>query len=77
VENYTYKGSERYCYPATSVLQNKLGIKDERVLLKAEREITSIKLLMPHNVPIDGLFNLDRLSGNARIIIPRKNILLF
>jgi cell filamentation protein len=46
--SYTYKGSERYCYPGTDVLKNKLGIKDGDALTTAEREITSLKLLKLH-----------------------------
>jgi cell filamentation protein len=66
--NYTYNGSEDYCYPGTTVLKNKLGLKDDGLLLKAEREITSIKLLMLYNTPADGLFNLDHLCNIHRII---------
>ncbi|GHU62361.1 hypothetical protein FACS189445_5310 [Spirochaetia bacterium] len=66
--NYTYKGSEDYCYPGTTVLKNKLGLKDNDVLLKAEREITSIKLLMLYDMPIEGLFNLDHLCNIHKII---------
>lgn len=33
-----------YCYPGTHILINKLGVKDEAELLKAEREITSIRI---------------------------------
>jgi len=42
--DYTYEGSEGYCYPGTSVLRNKLGIRNDDALIIAEREITSIKL---------------------------------
>jgi cell filamentation protein len=43
--NYTYDGSESYCYPGTDILKNKLGIRDDDALTIAEREITSLKLL--------------------------------
>ncbi|GHV51870.1 hypothetical protein AGMMS49579_08160 [Spirochaetia bacterium] len=66
--NYTYKGSEDYCYPGTAILKNKLGLKGDDVLLKAEREITSIKLLVLYDMPIDGLFNLDHLYNIHKII---------
>jgi len=49
--DYTYKGSEGYCYPGTDVLINKLGIKNDEDLTIAEREITSLKLLMLYNMP--------------------------
>jgi cell filamentation protein len=66
--NYTYKGSEDYCYFGTAVLKNKFGLKEDGELLKAEREITSIKLLMLYNMPIEGLFNLDHLCNIHKII---------
>jgi len=37
--DYTYEGSESYCYPETNVLKNKLGIRDDNALTVAEREI--------------------------------------
>ncbi|WP_175492227.1 Fic family protein [Nitrosomonas sp. Nm34] len=37
-------GNDYYCYPDTSVLKNKLGITDEKVLEEAEREITAISI---------------------------------
>ena len=49
--DYTYNGSEGYCYPGTDILINKLGIKNEEDLTIAEREITSLKLLMLYNMP--------------------------
>ncbi|AEF84631.1 Fic protein family [Treponema primitia ZAS-2] len=66
--NYTYKGSEDYCYPGTSILKNKLGLKEDSILLKAEREITSIKLLMLYNMPVEGLFNFDHFCNIHKII---------
>ena len=50
--DYNYIGSEGYCYPGTDVLKNKLGIKDDNSLTIAEREITSLKLLVLYNMPI-------------------------
>ena len=50
--NYTYEGSEGYCYPGTSILKNKLHIKNDDALTIAEREITSLKLLKLYNMPI-------------------------
>jgi cell filamentation protein len=43
--NYSYHGLGNYCYPGTDVLINKLNIKDEDQLSKAERDITRLKLL--------------------------------
>jgi len=58
---YTYEGSEGYCYPGTDVLKNKLGIKDGNALTIAEREITSLKLLMLYDMPIIEKFNFHNL----------------
>jgi cell filamentation protein len=66
--DYTYGGSEGYCYPGTDVLINKLGIRDNNALTIAEREITSIKLLMLYNMPIMKTFNFDTLSKMHKII---------
>ena len=33
-----------YCYPNSNVLINKLGIKDNSTLFKAEKELTYIRL---------------------------------
>ena len=65
---YTYNGSEGYCYPGTNVLKNKLGIRDENALIVAEREITSIKLLMFYNMPIMDKFNFNTLCAIHKII---------
>lgn len=33
--NYSYYGSEEYCYPGTNILKNKLNIKNnENLILK-------------------------------------------
>ena len=61
--SYSYNGSEEYCYPGTDVLKNKLGIKNDSELTIAEREITSIKLLMLYNAPIFNQLNFDTLCG--------------
>lgn len=60
---YTYHGSEDYCYPGTDILKNKLGIRDDEALTAAEREITSIKLLMLYNNPTNGIFNFEHLCA--------------
>ena len=66
--NYSYEGSEGYFYPGTTVLKNKLGIKNENALTIAEKEITSIKLLMLYNMPILDTFDFDNLCKIHRII---------
>jgi cell filamentation protein len=66
--NYTYKGSESYCYPGTDVLKNKLGIRDDDALTIAEREITSLKLLKLYNTPTVKKFNFGTLCKIHEII---------
>jgi cell filamentation protein len=66
--DYTYNGTEDYCYPGTDVLKNKLGIRDDGDLTIAEREITSLKLLMLYNMPTAREFNLDSLCRIHQII---------
>jgi cell filamentation protein len=66
--NYSYEGSESYCYPGTDVLKNKLGIKDGNALTIAEREITSLKILKLYNAQIFGEFNFVTLCKIHKII---------
>jgi cell filamentation protein len=66
--NYTYEDSGEYCYPGTGVLKNKLGIKDDNALTIAEREITSLKLLMLYNTPIIEEINFDNLCKIHKMI---------
>jgi cell filamentation protein len=61
IYDYTYEDSEGYCYPGTNVLRNKLGIRDDNALTTAEREITSLKLLMLYNMPMFEEFNFNNL----------------
>ena len=65
---YIYKGAEGYFYPATSVLINKLNIKDDNALTIAEKEITSIKLLMLNNMPIIEKINFENFCKIHKII---------
>ena len=66
--NYTYEGSEGYCYPGTNVLKNKLGIKDDNSLTNAEREITSIKMLILYNDPISTDYGFNTLCNIHKTI---------
>jgi cell filamentation protein len=38
-------GNDHYCYPNTAVLKNKLGITDEKIFERAERDITKTSTL--------------------------------
>jgi cell filamentation protein len=66
--DYTYEGSEGYCYPGTNVLKNKLHIKDDDALTIAEREITSLKLLTLYNMPIMKKYDFTGLCKIHEII---------
>jgi len=66
--DYTYDGSESYCYPGTDVLKNKLGIRDDNALTIAEREITSLKLLKLYNMPLISKFDFESLRKVHKII---------
>jgi cell filamentation protein len=66
--DYTYEGSEGYCYAGTDILKNKLGIKDDNALTIAEREITSLKLLKLYNSPVMEKFNFGTLCKIHKII---------
>jgi cell filamentation protein len=66
--DYTYEGSEGYCYSGTNVLINKLHIKDDDTLTIAEREITSLKLLILYNMPILEEYDFTGLCKIHKII---------
>jgi cell filamentation protein len=66
--DYTYEGSENYCYPGTNILRNKLGIRDDNALTIAEREITSLKLLKIYNMVQMNEFNFETLCKIHKII---------
>lgn len=57
--SYEYERDDYYCYPDSSVLRNKLNIRDEKALNEAEREITSLKSLELINKPLAGELNFD------------------
>lgn len=52
--SYEYERDDYYCYPDSSVLKNELGIKDEKELNAAEREITSLKIAKLNDEPLEG-----------------------
>ncbi len=54
--DYIYQGEDSYCYHGTDVLRNKENIRNHDELLIAEREITSLKLLMLRAKPVRGQY---------------------
>lgn len=49
--SYEYERDDFYCYPDSTVLKNKLDIKDWETLDKAEREITGLKAVQFSDSP--------------------------
>ncbi|GMO39804.1 MAG: Fic family protein [Termitinemataceae bacterium] len=62
------EGTENYCYPNTTILRNKQGIKDDEALTVAEREISSLRILQLRSQPTEGNFDLDHLCQIHRFI---------
>ena len=56
--DYGYEWDQRYCYPHSNVLVNKLGIEDAEKLRIAEREITSVRMANAKINVIKGNFDL-------------------
>jgi cell filamentation protein len=65
---YAHDGQDSYCYPGTAVLQNKQGIRAPDALLAAEREITSLKLLLLRTTPLRGRYGFSHLRAIHRFI---------
>jgi cell filamentation protein len=60
--SYSYEWDQRYCYPHSNVLINKLGIEDAEKLHIAEREITSLRIANAKISIINGEFDLLHLK---------------
>ena len=59
---------EKYCYPNSNVLINKLGIRDFDKLQEAERKITRVKIAKISDKPVKGDFNLKHLQSIHKAI---------
>ena len=57
-----------YCYPNSNVLINKLNIKDNSTLFKAEKELTYIRLQELQNHPIQGNYDFNHLKAIHKYI---------
>lgn len=58
----------KYCYPESDVLRNKLNITDARALFEAEKELTAIRLRELQENPIRGDFDFAHLRAIHRYI---------
>lgn len=66
--DYDYEHDLNYCYPESSVLINKLNIRDRNALLVAEREITALRIAKAKDVPIIGNFDFCHLKAINKYI---------
>lgn len=66
--SYEYERDDYYCYSNSSVLKNKLGIMNDKLLTEAERKITALKLAELEHNPISGELNFDYLRKIHRFL---------
>ena len=69
IVSYEYERDDYYCYPGSTVLKNKLGIKDDKKLVEAEREITAYKLVELEHNPLPGELNFEYLRKIHRYLV--------
>lgn len=60
---YSYVNDGTYCYPNTSILINKLNIKDDKVLFEMERKLVSLRIDELIDKPLKGNFDFDYLKS--------------
>lgn len=58
--------ADPYCWPGTTCLRNRLGIRDEEELREAEFRIVSIRDVQAAREPIPGEYNLEHLKDVHR-----------
>lgn len=58
----------KYCYPDSEVLRNKLNIIDKNELFEAEKELTAIRLKELQDNPIKGKFDFTHLKAIHKYI---------
>jgi cell filamentation protein len=56
-----YDADDTYCITGTSVLKNKAGITDQKLLDEFEADFTAIRLLELAQTPVIGVFDLEHL----------------
>ena len=65
---YEFEHDPVYCYPSSSLLKNKLNIREEESFREAEREITSIRIAQAMMNPIQGKFDAAHLKRIHRFL---------
>ena len=68
IYSYEYDYDTLYCYPSSTVLKNKLNIKDKARFFKAEREITSLRTTQALVNPIPGDLDENHLKAIHRFL---------
>jgi len=63
-----YEGGDFYCYPNSTVLVNKLNIRENEKLQEAERKISYAKIIDLGANPINGEFDLKYLQAIHKYI---------
>ena len=58
----------KYCYPNSAVLRNKLNITDKNELFEAEKELTAIRLRELQENPVKGKFDFKHLKAIHKYI---------
>ena len=66
--DYEYERDDRYCYPNSFVLKNKLGIQDADILAEAERRYTALNILEIKENPVRGRLDFKHLCAIHRAI---------
>lgn len=66
--SYEYERDDYYCYLDSKILRNKLGIKDEKTLDAAEREITGLKAIEFVNNPFPAKLDFDYIKKLHRFL---------
>jgi cell filamentation protein len=61
--DYEFDWDNKYCYPNSYILKNKLNITDPKLLMEAERKIVAVKLFAAKESPIQGNFDLSHFLG--------------
>lgn len=66
--SYEYEYDSFYCYPGSTVLINKLDIRDNELLFETERNLTGFNMLHIKNEPVKGSFDLKHLQNIHKAI---------
>ena len=66
--SYEYERDDYYCYPGSTILKNRLDIKDEQMLIEKERRYTTLRSAELAAHPLKGELNADYLRNIHRFL---------